>query len=432
MFYLSLPYFLSFLFCNLVFTSQYQLLSYNFACKILKPLTDENKKYLSKPTLWLMTVGAGLVVANNYYNLPLLGMISRELGQSEEATSRIPMVTQMGYACGLLLLIPLGDMFRRKRVILIDFIFIIISLLIFVTARSLTVMLISSFFIGFTSVVPQIFVPFAAELSHPEDKDQNVGIVMSGLLIGILGSRVVSGLVGEYLGWHEMYYIAAGVMFVLAILVAINIPDIIPTFKGSYGQLMKSMVHYARTTPVLRLAAVRGAMGLASFSVFWTVLTFHLERAPFFQGSDVAGLLGIFGIGGALAASRVGAISKRISKNKLIMIGSSLIVISWIIFGIWGASYAGLIVGIILLDMGLQSMHVTNQTIALAAHPEASNRMNTIYMVSYFIGGSLGTFIGGRVWAINGWSAAVIAGMIFGVIGLVIHILLADKPKYKQ
>lgn len=378
-----------------------------------------------------MTVGAGLVVANNYYCLPLLGMISRELGQTEEATSRIPMLTQMGYACGLLLLIPLGDMFHRKRVILIDFIFIIISLLIFVTAQSLGIMLVASFFIGFTSVVPQIFVPFAAELSHPEDKDQNVGIVMSGLLIGILGSRVVSGLVGEYMGWHSMYYMAVGMMFTLAIMVAVNIPDIVPTFKGSYKQLMKSMIYYARTTPLLRLAAFRGAMGLASFSVFWTVLTFHIERAPFFQGSDVAGLLGIFGIGGALAASRVGAISKRISKNTLITIGSSLIVISWVIFGIWGASYAGLIVGIILLDMGLQSMHVTNQTIALATHPEASNRMNTIYMVSYFIGGSFGTYIGGWVWGINGWKAAVIAGIIFGGIGLIGHLIFAKDTKFK-
>lgn len=378
-----------------------------------------------------MTVGAGLVVANNYYCLPLLGMISRELGQTEEATSRIPMLTQMGYACGLLLLIPLGDMFHRKRVILIDFIFIIISLLIFVTAQSLGIMLVASFFIGFTSVVPQIFVPFAAELSHPEDKDQNVGIVMSGLLIGILGSRVVSGLVGEYMGWHSMYYMAVGMMFTLAIMVAVNIPDIVPTFKGSYKQLMKSMIYYARTTPLLRLAAFRGAMGLASFSVFWTVLTFHIERAPFFQGSDVAGLLGIFGIGGALAASRVGAISKHISKNTLITIGSSLIVISWVIFGIWGASYAGLIVGIILLDMGLQSMHVTNQTIALATHPEASNRMNTIYMVSYFIGGSFGTYIGGWVWGINGWKAAVIAGIIFGGIGLIGHLIFAKDTKFK-
>ncbi len=396
------------------------------------PLPKENnKQYLTKSTLWLMVLGAGFVVANNYYNQPLLGMIAKEFGESEAATSKVAMFTQIGYAAGLLLLIPLGDMFKRKRIILIDFLFIIASLIIFALSQSLIVMIISGFFIGLTSVVPQIFVPIAAQLSSPENKGKNVGIVMSGLLVGILASRVFSGLVGEYLGWREVFLIAAGFMIILFILIAWLLPNMQPTFKGTYGQLMRSMLHYTKEIPSLRLASLRGALGFGSFSIFWTTLTFRLEQAPFFQGSDVAGALGLFGIAGALAASLTGYISGKINKNTLISIASILMILSWAILGIGGNTYIGLIAGIIFLDMGLQGMHITNQTIVFSSHPEAANRLNTIYMVSYFTGGSLGTLIGGQVWQYYGWNGVVITGTIFVVLALIIHLLLCKRNKYQ-
>lgn len=378
-----------------------------------------------------MTIGAGLVVANNYYNQPLLGMIAKEFDASEAATSKVAMFTQVGYAAGLLLIIPLGDMFKRKRIILIDFIFILASLLIFAFSQSLTVMIIASFFVGLTSVVPQIFVPIAAQLSPPEEKGRNVGIVMSGLLVGILASRVFSGIVGEYLGWRNVFLIAAGMMVILGILIAWLLPNMQATFNGTYGQLMRSIVRYTKDLPGLRLASLRGALGFGSFSIFWTTLTFRLEQAPFFQGSDVAGSLGLVGIAGALAASYVGYISGKMNKNLLISIACSLMILSWAIFGIGGSSYLGLIIGIIILDMGLQAMHVTNQTIVFSSHPEASNRLNTVYMVSYFVGGSLGTLIGGRAWGAYGWNGVVVAGAIFVILCLVVHLILCNREKYK-
>lgn len=391
----------------------------------------EETQYLSKGTLWLMAIGAGLVVANNYYNQPLLGMISKDMGTTDSATSKVAMFTQIGYAAGLLLIIPLGDMFQRKKIILIDFIFIILSLIVFAFSQSLEVMIAASFFIGLTSVVPQIFVPIAAQISRPEEKGRNVGIVMGGLLVGILASRVFSGVLGEYLGWREVFLIAAGMMFVLGILIAWLLPNVESTFRGTYGQLMGSLLYYIKTIPRLRLASLRGALGFGAFSIFWTSLTFHLEKAPFHQGSDVAGLLGIIGIAGALAAPIAGSISGKINKNQLITIGSSLMLLSWIIFGVGGFTYAGLIIGIIFLDMGLQSMHVTNQTIVFASHPEASNRLNTVYMVSYFIGGSLGTLVGGKAWEHFGWMGVVAAGTTFVVLCLVVHLLLCNKTNYK-
>ncbi|MBB4037161.1 putative MFS family arabinose efflux permease [Dysgonomonas hofstadii] len=391
-----------------------------------------NRQYLSKGTLWLMTIGAGLVVANNYYNQPLLGMISRELGESEAATSKVAMFTQVGYAAGLLLIIPLGDMFKRKQIVLIDFIFIIASLLVFAFSRSLPVMVTASFFIGLTSVVPQIFVPIAAQLSRPEEKERNVGIVMSGLLVGILASRVFSGIVGEYLGWREVFYIATAMMIVLAALIAWLLPDMRPTFGGTYGQLMASIARYTKELPSLRLASLRGALGFGSFSIFWTTLTFRLEQAPFFQGSDIAGSLGLVGIAGALAASLTGYIAGKINKNTIITIACILLILSWGIFGIGGSTYTGLIAGIIFLDLGLQAMHVTNQTIVFSTHPEASNRLNTVYMVSYFIGGSVGTLIGGQAWQYYGWTGVVSVGALFVILCLFVHLLLCNKPKFKE
>ncbi|MDR1501737.1 MAG: MFS transporter [Prevotella sp.] len=393
---------------------------------------NENKQYLAKSTLWLMAVGAGLVVANNYYNQPLLGMIAKEFGESEAAVSRVAMFTQIGYAAGLLLIIPLGDMFKRKKIVLTDFIFIILSLLIFAFSKSLSVMIAASFFIGLTSVVPQIFVPIAAQLSAPEEKGRNVGIVMSGLLIGILASRVFSGLLGEYLGWREVFYIAAGMMVVLGVLIAWLLPDMQPTFKGTYSQLMGSIFRYTKEIPSLRLASLRGALGFGSFSIFWTTLTFRLEQAPFFQGSDVAGSLGLVGIVGALAASVTGSVSGKVNKNKIILIACLLMLLSWGIFGFSGNTYIGLIAGIILLDMGLQGMHVTNQTIVFSTHPEASNRLNTVYMVSYFIGGSLGTFLGGIAWQYYGWNGVVGVGGLLVLLCLSVHMLLCNRTKYKM
>lgn len=388
-----------------------------------------HQNYLSKSLLWLMTIGAGLVVANNYYNQPLLGKIAKEFNISESTANNVAMLTQIGYALGLLLLIPLGDMFRRKKIIIADFALIILSLLTFSLSTNIYVMFAASFFIGFSSVIPQMFVPIAAQLSKPEEKGKNVGLVMSGLLVGILVSRVFSGIVGEILGWREVYYIAIAVVTLFGISIVLVLPNIKPTFNGTYSQLMQSLLLYVWTVPSLRLASLRGALGFGSFMAFWTTLTFHLERPPFLAGSDVAGMLGLVGVVGALAASLVGRMTDRINKNLLIIISVIIMILSWLVFGIWGFSYAGLIIGIILLDVGLQSMHITNQTIVFSTHPEATNRLNTIYMVSYFIGGSLGTFISGKAWGTYGWQGSVGVGISFVVIALLAHLLLTRKVK---
>lgn len=368
--------------------------------------------------LMLIAIGAGLVVANNYYNQPLLGKIAEEFSISESTAYNISMLTQIGYACGLLFLIPLGDMFYRRKIILWDFLFIIASLLVFACSTNIATIMISSFCIGFTSVVPQMFVPIAAQLSTPDKRSRNISTVISGLLIGILLSRVFSGTVGEHLGWREVYYIAAGMMFILLICIYFILPDLRPAFSGTYQELMKSLIFYLKTIPNVRFAAIRAGLAFGSFSSFWTTLTFLLQRPPFNAGSDIAGQLGLIGLAGALVASMVGRISDKVNKNLLIFLGFMLMLVAWGIFGIWGVTYAGLIIGIFLLDVGLQGANIVNQTLVFSSHPEASNRLNTIYMVAYFIGGSLGTFLSGRAWEHWGWMGSVSVGASLILLGM--------------
>ena len=375
-----------------------------------------------------MAGGAGLVVANNYYNQPLLSLIAGTFGASESEVSRVPLFTQLGYAFGLLFIIPLGDKFPRKKLILLDFIAIILSLLLAAVAPSLLVLSIASFCVGFSSVVPQLFVPMAAQLAEDKDRGRTIGIVMSGLLIGILGSRILSGFVGEHLGWRSMYFIATGLMLVYWILLKIKLPELFPHFKGTYSELMKSLLFYFSTESSVRLAAIRGGLAFAGFSAFWTTLVFLME-ASFGYGSGAAGAFGALGIVGALAAGLAGRLSDRLNKNRLISLSTVVIIIAWLVFLFSGSSLAGLIVGVIFIDMGLQALHITNQNIIFSKNSEARNRINTIYMVGYFLGGALGTVTGAYAWEMFKWQGVASLGFCYSVLIIIFHLLLKEPVR---
>ncbi|WP_312333674.1 MFS transporter [Sphingobacterium sp.] len=391
------------------------------------PHTIAAKNELPKATLWLMTIATGLVVANNYYNQPLLGLIAKDLSVDEAMVSNSAMLTQIGYAFGLLLIVPLGDMFKRKKMILIDFFFIIFSLAGMALSTSILSILVFSFLIGFTSVIPQVFVPMAAELASKEKQASAIGMVMSGLLIGILLSRVVSGFVGSYFGWREMYWIATIIMFITATAIAIKLPEVMPNFKGSYSELMRSVWNFAKKQPVLQLAAFRGAMGFGAFSAFFTTLVFHLEGPPFFDGPATAGAFGLVGACGALAAAFVNRLTIYIGKATIILYAILLMLLSWLLFAIFGNHYWGLILGVILIDLGLQSMHILNQSDFYALNLGANNRLNTVYMVSYFIAGSTGTFFAAQAWQSFQWPGVIAVGTCYTLLALLAHVLFDYK-----
>ncbi|WP_313502961.1 MFS transporter [Kaistella carnis] len=384
------------------------------------------KNKLPNSLLYLLSVSAGLVVANLYYNQPLLHDIALSLHVKDAEVSNIALSTQIGYALGLLFIIPLGDKVSNLKIIRLNFLILVLSLLGAALSQSLPLLIFSSFLIGFTSTLPQLFVPMVAHLSNDEGRGRAIGIVMSGLLIGILGSRVLSGLVGEYFGWRSVFFGAAGLMTMLFFLLNAKLPVIQPKFGESYVKLMKSLWFYVKTEPTLRLATLRGALAFGSLSAFWTTFVFLMQDS-FGYGSAVAGGFGLFGIAGALGATVVGKLNNRVKKGKLIIAGTLLIIVSWLIFLVSPHSIVGLIIGVILIDLGVQGVHITNQNIVFSKNTEARNRVNTIYMVGFFIGGAAGTSFGSLAWNYFGWTGVSVVGLVFSGIILIVQLLTNKK-----
>lgn len=390
------------------------------------------KPILTPLVLWTMAIVSGLVVANNYYNQPLLGLIAEELSVTEEKVSQIAILTQLGYATGLLLIVPLGDMVWRKRLILIDLIFAFLFLILMMIAKEIWLLFVASFFIGVTSVVPQIFVPMVAELSSVEKRASQLGIVVSGLLVGILLSRTLSGFIGDFWGWRTMFGVAAGIVVAAWFAVYFLIPELKPQFKGTYGMLMRSVRQFALREPLLQLASFRGAMGFGALSAVFTTLVFHMEGAPFYASASVVGSFGLVGAIGALAAAFIGRFNQRFSLNRIIYISLFILLSSWVFIYFLGETYIGLVIGILLIDLGLQSLHIMNQTDYFSIQTKATSRLNTVYMVSYFVGGSLGTLLGGQAWKYMGWSGVSIVGLGFTLLALLAQILFSEKVKIKS
>lgn len=385
----------------------------------MKQFLKENQG-LPISILWSLAIIAGISVANLYYNQPLLSMIRHELGISEFKANLISMVTQIGYAIGLLFIIPLADLYQRKKIILSNFIFLIFSLLSIASGKNIHIILIASFVTGVYSVIPQIFIPIASQFSQPKYKGRNVGIVVSGLLTGILASRVISGFIGELFGWREMYYIAAGMMLICAITIVRLLPDIQPNFTGKYHDLMASIWTLLKKFPQLRIYSIRAALNFGSFLAMWSCLAFKMSQAPFFANSDTVGMLGICGMAGALTASFVGKYVKKIGVRSFNFIGCGLILLSWLFLFVGANSYIGIIAGIIIIDIGMQCVQLSNQTSIFELAPQASNRVNTIFMTTYFIGGATGTFLAGTCWELYEWHGVICVGIVLTTISLLI------------
>ncbi len=373
-----------------------------------------------------MSISAGLVVANLYYNQPLLVLIAHSFNVSESEVSQVALFTQLGYALGLLFIIPLGDKVSNHKILKFDFFLMVIALIAAGLSNSLVILVVSSFCIGFTSAIPQLFVPMAAQLSDEKGRGRAIGIVMSGLLIGILGSRIISGFIGDLFGWRIMYFAGAALMVALFALLRWKLPKLAPQYKGSYSNLMLSLWFYFKTEPELRLATLRGGLAFAGLSAFWTTLVFLMED-NFGYGSSITGAFGVFGIVGALGATVVGKLNHRFNKNNIITFSVSILIISWVLFLFSDFSMIGLIMGVVLVDLGLQALHITNQNIIFSKNHEARNRVNTIYMVGFFIGGALGTFLGAIVWEHFKWNGVALLGLSLSIAIAVVHFIFTKN-----
>lgn len=381
----------------------------------------KNTNVLTKLLILIMAITCGLTVANLYYIQPLLGDIAKSFNVHEVSVGSAAMLTQIGYAVGMIFILPLGDIKERKNLITIMLLFSVISLFTMAFSQNIYILIISSFAIGFTSIIPQLIIPLAAQLSNPNERGKIIGTVMSGLLIGILVSRTISGLIGNYFGWRVVYIVAAIMMIILILVLRKVIPVTNPVSEVRYFDLLKSLPKLIKDEPILREASLNGALMFAAFSAFWTALTFLLESPHYNMGSQAAGLLGLVGIVGALAAPLVGKLADKKGSRYVIGICIIIVSLSYILFLALGFKMIGLIIGVILLDLGVQSSNISNQARVHSMNEEKRNRINTVYMVSFFLGGSLGSFLGSSAYSNFGWFGVCIFGIITQIIALFIH-----------
>jgi len=369
-------------------------------------------------TLVLLAASAGLGVANLYYAQPLAAAIARDFHTTASGVSSALVGTQLGYAAGMLLLVPLGDVHERRGVIATTAFAAACALLGFAVAPSLALLAAASVAVGLCASLTQMIVPFAVGLAAPEDRGRVVGTVMSGLLTGILLSRTASGTLGAVVGWRLVFVVAAAVMVGLAVVLRAALPAVVPSARLPYRALLRSLAAIARREPVLRRRCLVGALAFASFSVFWSTIAYQVAHGPIGGGSATAGLLGVLGIAGVVVAPLAGRLAMRIPAARVNIGALLLAALSFAVFAAYPGSLVGIGAGVVLLDAGAQANLVANQTVIYGLVPAERSRINAIYMVSYFLGGALGTAVAAQAWQRGGWLAVCIAGGGFAVLAM--------------
>lgn len=357
-----------------------------------------------------MAIASGIAVANIYYIQPLLPDVGRTFQVPASAMGLVVMLGQLGFATGLLFAVPLGDISDRRRLIVVTLALAAVSLSAVALARSYMWLAAAVFGLGVFSVTPQMLVPFAAHLAAPERRGHAVGVVMSGLVIGILVSRAASGYIGSIEGWRAMYWIAAAVTLVLAVFMSMVLPRSVGSHRLPYARLLGSIWHLTRAEPVLRESALAGAMLFATFSAFWSMLAFRLELPPLHYGSRAAGLLSLVGVAGAASAPIAGWLADRADARANVTLALLATMSSWLVFAVVGHTLWGLVTGIVVLDAAVQAGHVMNLSRVHGLSPEARNRLTTVYMGSFFLGGAAGSALGAFAWQRWSWPGVCVVG----------------------
>ena len=375
-----------------------------------RPSEDIAGRGMSRGLILLFAVATGQAVASNYLAQPLLDSIRGLFGVSETMAGLIVTAAQIGYAAGLILLLPLGDLFERRRLIVTLAAMTAVGLGAAALAPSIGFFIAAAGVIGMTSVMAQLLVPFAATLAPEADRGRVVGNVMSGLILGILLARTFSGLVAQVAGWRALYVIAAVLMLAQTVLLYVKLPRFRQSAGLAYHKLLASVFDIARAEPVLRRRALFGVFSFATFSILWTTLSFLLAAPPFGYSVWLIGLFGLVGAAGALAASLVGRFTDRGWVYWLTGGGCTLLLLGFGFLWLGRASLAPLIVGIVLLDVGSQGVHISNQSEIYRLRPEARNRINAFYMTSCFVGAAAGSAAAAYAYDRWGWAGTCALG----------------------
>lgn len=364
-------------------------------------MTEGNR--LTGGQVLLMAVAAGSSAANIYYNQPILKDIGISLHVSEAKAGSIAMLTQIGYGIGLFFLVPLGDKLNKKTMIL--GLLSMLSIVLFFVSQSQTIFSVwtLSVVLGILAVSSQVILPMAASIDR-ETTGKTIGQIFTGILVGVLAARVFSGFIAEWFGWRYVYGFSAIQMVLIAILIKFYLPEVKARFSGHYIELLRSTLFQIRRFVALRRAAITGALIFGIFCSFWTTLTFHLSGAPFHYRTDKIGLFGLVAIAGALMAPIFGKWADKGNARKSLLIAGIAIIFSIVLLKIFAYSLIALVIAVLLLDMGVQAVQVTNIAIIYSLDKDSNSRINTVYMTSYFIGGALGSLAGIISWNHGGWN----------------------------
>jgi predicted MFS family arabinose efflux permease len=368
----------------------------------------------------LMAIACGAAVANIYYAQPLLSTIAHDFSVSDGTAGLMVTASQVGYAAGLVLLVPLGDLLERRR--LITRIMLVTTLALAATAASPSFILLAAalLVVGLTSVVAQILVPMASMLAAENERGRVVGHVMSGLLVGILVARTASGLIAQAGGWRLVFAVSAGLMLVLCAVLRATLPEVKPTTTLSYPALLRSVGRLVAEQPTLRVRMLYGVLGMGQFSVLWTTIAFLLAGSPYHYGDATIGLFGLVGLAGALAAQAAGRLADRGRHHRSTGSFFLIMVVSWVLIGTGSTSLAALIVGIAILDLGIQGAQITNQSVIYRLAPEARSRLTTAYMTAVFASAAVSSALASTLYDADGWSAVTALGGTFAGLGVVV------------
>jgi predicted MFS family arabinose efflux permease len=379
----------------------------------------------SQPTIgrgltFLFAVAAGAAVGNLYWAQPLLDLVAGELGASTASAGWLVTTTQLGYALGILLVVPLGDVVNRRRLVPLALVAAALALGLCALAPSFGFLVAALGLLGLTTVGGQLLTPLAGDLATDADRGAVVGTVVSGILTGILLSRTVSGLVADAFGWRSIYVGAAVLDLLLAVLLWRAIPDLEPKALLRYPALIRSVFTVVRREPAARWTLLLAGIGFAVFTLFWTSLTFLLSAPPFDYPVSVIGLFGLVGLVGAVAAQRAGRLHDRGWSLPATGVGWALVVVAFGLAALAGRSVVLVVVAILLLDVAVQGISILNQTRMFAVSAQERSRLNTAFVTNNFLWGAFGSVLATVLWSAGGWLAVTLCGAGLAALALVV------------